>query len=78
MTGPVSGEDRTKTMRRVKIATVLLVGISAGLTTSQGDASLAVVAGAVGGGLLLGGLLVWYLFPDDEVLAPATDYEYRK
>ncbi|QLD86996.1 hypothetical protein HWV23_15110 [Natronomonas halophila] len=78
MTGPISGEDRAKTMRWVKVIFVLLVGASAGLITSQGDASLKIVVGAVVGGLLVGIALVWYLFPDPEALAPATDYEYRK
>lgn len=78
MTGPISRDDRAKTMRRVKIVFVLLVGVSGGLITSQGDASLEVVIGAVVGGLLVGIALVWYLFPDPEELAPATDYEYRK
>jgi membrane associated rhomboid family serine protease len=78
MAGPISREDRAKTMRWVKIVFVLLVGASAGLITSQGDASLEIVVGAVVGGLLVGVALVWYLFPDPEALAPATDYEYRK
>jgi membrane associated rhomboid family serine protease len=78
MTGPISSEERAKTMRWVKLIFVLLVGVSAGLITSQGDASLEMVVGAVIGGLLLGIALVWYLFPDPEELAPATDYEYRK
>ncbi|WP_336133737.1 hypothetical protein [Natronomonas amylolytica] len=78
MTGPISREERAKTMRWVKLVFVLLVGVSAGLITSQGDASLEIVVGAIVGGLLLGIALVWYLFPDPEALAPATDYEYRK
>ncbi|MFT4885068.1 MAG: membrane associated rhomboid family serine protease [Natronomonas sp.] len=78
MTGPISREDRAKTMRWVKVIFVLLVGASAGLITSQGDASLKIVVGAVVGGLLVGVALVWYLFPDPEALAPATDYEYRE
>lgn len=78
MTGPISQEDRAKTMRRVKIVFILLVTVSAGLITSQGDASLTIVIGAIVGGLLLGIALVWYLFPEPEELAPATDYEYRK
>ncbi|MEF8806779.1 hypothetical protein [Natronomonas sp.] len=78
MTGPISREDRARTMRWVKIVFVLLVGVSAGLITSQGDASLEIVVGAIVGGLLLGIALVWYLFPEPEELAPATDYEYRK
>jgi hypothetical protein len=62
----------------VKIVFVLLIGASAGLITSQGDASIELVIGVVIAGLLLGVVLVWYLFPEPEELAPATDYEYRK
>jgi len=78
MTGPVSDEDRERTMTRMKIGTVLLVGLSAGLITSQGDASLAVVAAAVVAGLLVGAALVRFLFPSIEQLAPASNREYRR
>jgi uncharacterized membrane protein YccC len=78
MVGPISNEDRERTMRRIKIGSVLLVGASAGLITLQGDASLEVVAGAVAIGLLVGMALVWYLFPDTEALSPASNREYRR
>ncbi|MFQ3320272.1 MAG: hypothetical protein ACI8UR_002260 [Natronomonas sp.] len=78
MVGPISDEDRERTMRRLKIGSVLLVGASAGLITSQGDASLRVLIGAVAAGLLLGAALVWYLFPDSETISPASDYRYRE
>ena len=78
MTGPVSDDDRERTMTRLKIGTVLLVGLSAGLITSQGDASLAVVAAAVVAGLLVGAALVRFLFPSIEQLAPASNREYRR
>ena len=78
MTGPVSDEDRERTMTRLKVGTVLLVGLSAGLITSQGDASLAVVAAAVVAGLLVGAALVRFLFPSIEQLAPASNREYRR
>lgn len=78
MAGPISDDDRERTMTRMKIGAVLLVGLSGGLITSQGDASLRVVVAAVAGGLLVGGALVWYLFPSLESLAPASDREYRK
>ena len=78
MTGPVSDEDRERTMTRMKIGTVLLVGLSAGLITSQGDASPAVVAAAVFSGLLVGAALVRFLFPSIEQLAPASNREYRR
>lgn len=78
MAGPISDEDRRRTMTRLKVGVVLLVGASGGLITSQGDASLEVVVAAVAGGLLLGALLVWYLFPGLEALSPASNREYRK
>jgi len=78
MTGPISDEDRERTMTRMKVGSILLIGVSAGLITSQGDASLRVVVAAVVAGLLLGGVLVWYLFPSIEALSPASNREYRK
>ena len=78
MTGPISDEDRERTMTQMKVGSVLLIGVSAGLITSQGDASLRVVVAAVVAGLLLGGVLVWYLFPSIEALSPASNREYRK
>ncbi len=64
MVDPVSREEHAQSLRWLKIGMTLLVGVSAGLITSQGDASLEVVIAAVSGGLLLGAFLVWYLFPD--------------
>jgi len=75
---PISRTDRIKTLRRVKLGTVLLVGLSAGLISVQGDASLGLVVGAVIGGLLVGTALVWYLFPDADALAPASGRRFRK
>jgi hypothetical protein len=56
---PISKGDRARTLRWAKVATVALLGLSAGLITTQGDASLAVVLGAIGGGAGLGVVLVW-------------------
>ena len=78
MTGPVSNEERERTMTGLKMVTVLLVGLSAGLITSQGDASPVVVAAAVLSGLLVGAALVRFLFPSVEQLAPASNREYRR
>lgn len=78
MAGPISEEDRERTMTRLKAGVVLLVGVSGGLITSQGDASLEVVVAAVAGGLLVGAALVWFLFPSVEQLSPGSDREYRK
>jgi len=79
MVGPISDAERNSTIIKVKVATVLLVGASAGLITTQGDASLPVLLVAVVGGLLLGVFLVWLLFPDTEQLSPASkEYRYRR
>ena len=78
MSGPISQEDREQTMTRLKVGVVLLVGLSGGLITSQGEAAWTVVAAAVAGGLVVGAALVWLLFPDLEDVSPGTDREYRK
>ena len=78
MTGPISEEDRKRTMGRLKIGSVLLVGVSSGLITSQGDASLRMVVAAVVAGLALGVVLVRYLFPSFEGLSPASGRDYRR
>ncbi|MFP4626903.1 MAG: hypothetical protein ACOCQ3_03730 [Natronomonas sp.] len=63
MVGPPSDVERSRTMVRVKIAFVILIGASTGLLTTQGDATPVVVIVAVVAGLLVGVVLVWYLFP---------------
>ena len=79
MVGPISDAERSRTVLKLKVATVVLVGASAGLITTQGDASLPVLLVAVLGGLLLGVFLVWLLFPDTEQLSPSsTQYRYRR
>jgi hypothetical protein len=55
----------------MKLGTVLLVGLSSGLISIQGDASLELVGGSVLTGLLVGATLVWYLFPAADAIAPA-------
>lgn len=72
MVDPVSSADRVRTLRWVKLGTVLLVGLSAGLISVQGGAAVGLVAGSVLAGLLVGGALVWYLFPDADAIAPAA------
>ncbi len=61
MVGPISPEERTSAMVRLKIATVLLVGVSGGLIALHSGAMPLVLVGATIGGLLLGVLLTWYL-----------------
>ena len=63
MVGPVSREERLAASRRFKIGFVLLVGVSAGLITAQGNPTLPVVALAVLVGLVVGVLLVLFAFP---------------
>lgn len=64
MVGPVSDEERDAVALRIKLAFTLLVGASAGLITLQGDPSVALTGGAVVGGLGLGWVLAWYLYPE--------------
>ena len=78
MVDPISDEDRRRTMLYAKVGVALLVGLSAGLITSQGDPSLEIVVVAVVAGTLLGAALAWYLFPDADEASPATDRRYRK
>ncbi|WP_435193896.1 hypothetical protein [Natronomonas sp. EA1] len=63
MVGPLTDEERNEGTFKLKAGFVLLVGVSAGLITLQGDPAIEIVAGAIVGGLLLGVLLVWYIFP---------------
>ncbi|MFB6178769.1 MAG: hypothetical protein ABEI77_03470 [Halorientalis sp.] len=64
MVGPVSEEEREATTTKVKLVFTALIGLSAGLITLQVDASPVVFLSAVAGGSVIGGLLVWYVFPD--------------
>lgn len=63
MVGPVSREERLAASRRLKIGFVLLVGISAGLITLQGNPSILVFLFAVLLGLLAGVVVVALAFP---------------
>lgn len=72
MVDPVSSADRVRTLRWVKLGTILLVGLSAGLISVQGGAAVRLIAGSVFSGVLVGGALVWYLFPDADAIAPAA------
>lgn len=66
MVDPVSSEERSRFARRLKIGFVLLVGLSAGLITLQGDVGLVGFAVATVGGSVVGALLVWLAFPNRE------------
>jgi hypothetical protein len=75
---PIPSEDRERTLRWAKVATGSLVGLSAGLIAVQSGGSLAAIVAAVAAGLLVGTVLVWYLFPDADAIAPASNRRYRK
>ncbi|MFB6084326.1 MAG: hypothetical protein ABEJ94_08795 [Halorientalis sp.] len=64
MVDPVSSDERASFTRRLKVGFVVLVGVSAGLITLQGDPGPVVFAGAVAGGLVVGVLLVRFAIPD--------------
>ncbi|WP_247009293.1 hypothetical protein [Halorientalis litorea] len=66
MVGPISNEERDEFMTRLRIGFVALVAVSAGLITLQGDPPLMVVGAAVVGGVVVGVILMWFLFPDVE------------
>lgn len=55
------GDDDDGGQTKLKVGFVLLVSLSGGLITLQGDPSIAVVGLATLGGVVAGGLLVWYL-----------------
>lgn len=63
--GPQRGPSRSRTQPnaadQLKIVFVLLVGLSGGLIAVQSDASLVVIGGAMLGGIVAGGALLWYL-----------------
>jgi hypothetical protein len=61
MVGPMSEEERTAGMRRLKAGVVALVGVSGGLVAVYGDAGPLGIAVAVAAGLVVGALLTWYI-----------------
>jgi hypothetical protein len=61
--GPVSSEERSDAAFRLKVGFVVLVGLSSGLISLQGDLPLWGTGVAILAGLLLGVLLVWVVFP---------------
>lgn len=63
MVGPVSNDERESFTRRLKVGFVVLVGVSAGLITLQGDTGPVVLVGAVVGGLVAGALLTRFAIP---------------
>jgi energy-converting hydrogenase Eha subunit A len=71
--GPISDEERSDAVVRIKIAIVLFVGLSAGLITLQGDVPLWQSGVAVVVGLLTGVLLVYIVFPGDGSVGSSRD-----
>ena len=63
MVGPMSSEQRSRLMLRLKAGFVLLIGFSAGLITLLGDPTLLEIALVTGTGLVFGVLIVWFVFP---------------
>lgn len=63
MVGPRAEEERRSAYRRFQAGLVIVVGGSAGLIAVNGDAALPVVAAASLGGLVVGVVLVWQVFP---------------
>lgn len=63
MVGPVSDVARATFVRRLKVALILIVGASAGLVAFANGASVSTTAVMAVGGLIVGILLVWTVFP---------------
>ena len=68
MVGPISAEERSATMLKLKLGFVVLIGVSAGLITLQADVGLAGFLGATASGLVVGVVLTWVAFPDGDDL----------
>ncbi len=62
MVGPLSDDQRRSGHRRLQAGFVVLVGVSGGLISLQADPTVLQFLGAVLGGLVLGVLLVAYLY----------------
>jgi len=62
MVGPISDDERRSGHRRLRTVFVALVGVSAGLISLQADPTALQFLGAVLGGVVLGIVLVTYLY----------------
>ena len=58
---PSRSRTKPNAADQLKIVFVLLVGLSGGLIAVQSDASLVMIGGAMLGGIVAGGALLWYL-----------------
>jgi hypothetical protein len=63
MVGPMSSEERSEGALRIKLGSTLIVGLSMGLITLQGDVALWVTGLAFLLGCVVGLGLVWFVFP---------------
>ena len=61
MVEPMSREERDSGNRKIQIGFLLLVAVSPPLMLLLGDPTLLQLAAAVGAGLVLGVVLLWYL-----------------
>jgi hypothetical protein len=61
MVGPMSDEERTAAMTRLKAGVVGLVGASGALVALHGGAEPMGIAAALVGGLVVGAGLTWYI-----------------
>lgn len=64
MVGPISSSDRESFVFRIKVAFSLVIGVSAGLITLQGDIPLAVTGLVALVGTVFGALVTWFVFPE--------------
>lgn len=65
MVGPPSDDDQRSLVYRLKVFFVVLVGVSAGLITRVGNATLLESGLVTLAGLAVGVVLVWIVFPGD-------------
>jgi hypothetical protein len=64
MVGGITDEERERFAVKLKAGFVLLIGLSAGVITLQADAGVEAFLAATAAGLVVGGILVWFVFPD--------------
>lgn len=62
MVGPVSSEERSSFAWKLKVGLTLVVGLSTALIAVHGEASPTFVMAAGAVGLVVGAVLVWFLF----------------
>jgi ammonia channel protein AmtB len=78
MVDGITDEERERFAVKLKAGFVLLVGLSAGLITLQVEAGPTAVLGAVAGGVVVGVVLVWLVFPAREDLKRGDSSQSRR